>query len=477
MSEQALSDLDMDTYAKLFEGVLFPAWEGLARRRPTPELWRFVERTQWLPADELAAMQMGSLRRLLFHAEAHVPYYRDLLKKEGLYAGDIRTLDDFARLPPLRRADAQGAGMGRVSEVPPFPSIDKASSGTSGTPLSFRYDERSEHWRQALKLRGYGWAGHRPGAKTLHYWGVLPAREPPSLGKRTKVSVERLLKRDRFINCATRSEADLDHAIDVIRAWKPDVIICYSLAGGDLARHIDALGARDWPDIHVICAGEPLFPEDRHAMHRAFGPHVFDTYGCREVMLIGAECDQHSGLHLSTENVVVEIVVREGNTTRPARPGETGEVLLTDLHNFSMPFIRYANGDLAVAGPTERCACGRGLPRMAAVDGRVTDTLRDARGARVGGMVFITTVATVGHRLRMWQGVQHKDGSVTFRFVPGEGFNDAVEAHLQRSLYPYFGGFPVKMERVADIPVGPNGKRRPVVVERGGSPESQRATR
>ena len=456
----------MDPYARLFEGVLFPAWETVVRRRPTPSLWRFVEKTQWLPPSELAALQLGALRRLLVHAEAHVPHYRDLLRREGLRARDILTLEDFARVPVLRREDAQLAGTRRQSETAPFPTIGKASSGTSGTPLSFAYDHRSEHWRHALKLRGYAWAGHRPGKRTLHYWGVLPMREPPTFARRAKVAVERALRRETFINCAMRSEADLDRTVEIIRRERPEVIICYSLAGGDLARHVLSRGARDWPDIHVICAGEPLLPDDRVALEGAFGPHVFNTYGCREVMLIGAECELHQGLHMSVENVIVEVVVREGGTSRPALPGETGEVLLTDLHNFSMPFIRYANGDLAVAGPTEPCPCGRGLPRLAAVDGRITDTLRDARGGPVGGMVFITTVATVGHRLKMWQGVQHTDGSVTFRFVPGEGFDDSVEAHLQRSLLPYFGGLPVTMERVKEIPLGPNGKRRPVVVEK-----------
>lgn len=455
-----------DAYGQFFERVMFPAWEGVVRRRPVPALWSLLEQTQWLERATLEAMQGRALRRLIDHAITNVPYYREALGKAGVRAGDVRGLADLARLPVLTRELARSADDARRSLGPERAVIEKASSGTSGDPLSFAYDEGSEHWRQAVKLRGYAWAGHRPGTRTFHYWGVLPPRQAPTIARRGKVAVERLLRRDVYVDCARRGEAELDRALDALRRCEPQAMICYAFAGGDLARQALARGVRLPGEMSVICSGEPLFPDDREAIARAFGPRVFDTYGCREVMLVAAECERHDGLHVSMENVVCEVAVRERDGYRPARPGEVGEVLVTDLHNFGMPFVRYANGDLAVAGPDEPCACGRGLARLAAVEGRVTETLRDADGARVGGMVFITTLATVGDRVRSWQGVQHGDGSITLRFVPGEGFDDSVAAHLERSLLPYFGGLPVRVQRVASLPVEPSGKRRPVVVER-----------
>src|SRR5581483_3500329 len=162
------------------------------------------------------------------------------------------------------------------------------------------------------------------------------------------------------------------------------VLLCYTQAGADLARFINDRGLRDWDTIPVICGAERLYPVDREALVQAFGPAVFETYGCREVMLIGSECERHDGLHLSAENLIVEVIV-DG---RPARPGETGEVVITDLHNLGMPFIRYANGDLATAMDDSACACGRSLPRIGSIEGRVTETLRDAEGGRVSGLVF-----------------------------------------------------------------------------------------
>jgi phenylacetate-CoA ligase len=343
----------MDSYGELFRRVLFPTWENQVRHRPTVALWERVERSQWLGTPALRAQQLESLRELLAHASQHVPHYRDSFRSAGFQPGDLRVLEDLTRLPVLTRDIARDAGERRISTAPPFPTIRKNSSGTTGKPLSFAYDPRSEHWRQAIKLRGYGWAGCFPGTRTFHYWGVLPQPDPVPRSREWKIAVERKLRREIYVDCGRRSEADLSAAVRTFAAHRPTVMVCYSLAGGDLARYVLDQRLRTWPDVNVIAAGEPLHDRDREAMQRAFGP-VYNTYGCREVMLIGTECDHHQGLHVSMENLVIEIVVTDGDgESRPARPGETGEVLITDLHNFGMPFIRYRNGDLATASTDE----------------------------------------------------------------------------------------------------------------------------
>jgi len=121
-------------------------------------------------------------------------------------------------------------------------------------------------------------------------------------------------------------------------------------------------------------------PGDRSVLTGAFGPAVFETYGSRETMLMAAECEAHDGMHIQEENVLVEIL-RSG---RAVRPGETGDVVITDLHNLGMPMIRYVNGDIATMAEDEACTCGRTLARIARVDGRRADTLTDLDGNAVG---------------------------------------------------------------------------------------------
>jgi phenylacetate-CoA ligase len=451
-------------YGKAVERMLYPMWEGVLRGRPTLDIHDALLRSQWRSADELAAERLGALRRLLAHAATNVPFYRERFAPAGLAPEDIRSLDDLSRLPILTRDQAIDAGDTRAATAPPLADIRKSTGGTTGQPLKFGYDASSEYWRQAVKMRGWGWAGYTVGARVLYYWAVGAT---PPFSTRMKVGLDRLLKRERYVDCTQRSDADLDAAAAMIARLRPDVLVTFTQAGAELARHILARGLRRWDTIPVLSCAERLYPDDRIVLDAAFGPAVFETYGCREVMLIATECEAHAGLHVSAENLIVELVVREDGRERPARPGEAGEVVLTDLHNFGMPFIRYANGDLAVAAEDAPCPCGRSLPRIASVEGRVAETLRDSRGARVSGLAFNVLFTPLADRVRQFQAVQHRDGSVTLKIVPqGRPLERPELDDIQRRCAARLPGLVIKTEVVPEIPLTSGGKRRVVVVER-----------
>jgi phenylacetate-CoA ligase len=176
---------------------------------------------------------------------------------------------------------------------------------------------------------------------------------------------------------------------------------------------------------------------------------------------MAAECDAHEGMHVSQENLVLEIA-RDG---RGAAPGESGEVLVTDLHNFGMPFIRYVNGDVATLAPEGRCACGRWLRKLAHVDGRRVDTLRDAKGHPVPGMLFISLLQSETQMLRAYQVVQGRGGAIELKVVRGRDWDTARFEVVARRLEGYFGGLPFAVTFCEEIPASASGKRRPIVVE------------
>jgi phenylacetate-CoA ligase len=456
----------IDLYGAVYRRALLPWWEHVLRGRSTLEHWRTLEASQWRSPAEILAMQAGALERLVAHAYAYVPFYRCRMDAAGVRPAEIRTPLDLQKLPVLTRAEAAEAGRTRASTAPPLVEIEKATSGSTGRPLAFGYDRGSESWRQAIKWRGYGWAGYRPGDRSLHYWGRL-IWPPPPLAKRVKMELDHLLRREHYVACTLRGEPELERVVELIRRKRPSVLVCYAQAGADLARFIVERRLRDWDTIPVICGAERLLDADRAALSTAFGPAVFETYGARETMLIAAECEVHQGLHVAAENIICELVVEAGGQTRPARPGEVGQVVLTDLHNFGMPFLRYANGDLAIAGPEERCACGRGLPRLAAVDGRTTETLRNGAGARVSSLIFnVIFAGSLGQSVRQFQAVQHRDGAITLKLVPAGHLDGTAREHIVRNVERYLTGVDVRMEVVDEIPVSETGKRQVVVVER-----------
>lgn len=454
-----------DLYSLVFQRLLYPGWESGFRKRPTLDHLQRLERTQWCTWDEIRALQCAELRKLLRHSRAHVPYYRRCFAEAGVRPDDIRDIDDLPKLPLLSRDEASASFDQRKSTAEPRPVIRKMTSGSTGFPLSFAYDRGSEYWRQAVKLRGYSWAGNRPGDKTLHFWGSIGAIHGTPLKAKAKSTLDHLFRREHYIDCSDHSERALAEVVARIRELSPSTIVCYAQAGAALARHVVENKSRDWDDITIISAAERLFPADREVMTRAFGPRVFETYGSREVMLIAAECSAHDGLHLSAENLIVELIVREDGAERPARPGEVGEVVLTDLHNYGAPFIRYVTGDLAVRLPDGQCACGRWLPRLKEIEGRAADTLRDAAGRPIGGLFFVVMFSVLAHKVRAFQVVQRRDRSIDLKIVPGSEFEDSLLALIRRSCAKAIPDVPLRTEIVSEIPVGPGGKHRIVVVE------------
>lgn len=445
----------MDLYGRLLSKVLYPGWERL-RGRSTMDLLAYLRETETASPSDMEALQSGLLRRVVRHAYRHTEHYRSVMDAAGLSPEDIRSPADLAKLPLLEKTAARATGETRTSAAPPYAEVVKTTSGTTGTPMIVKYNAESRVWRDATRWRGYGWAGYEPGMKAFHWWGVLAT--PPTGWKKYKVELDHLLRRDHYMDCSPRDDEHLQRAVETIRRLQPEVMLAYAQGAAALARHVQRTYGRSWNDFPTITGAERLWPHDREVMQQAFGPDVYETYGCREVMLIGSECSAHDGLHLSMETMIVELVVRERDgTTRPARPGETGEVVITDLHNLAQPLIRYVGGDSAVAhahGP---------------IEGRVTDTLRDGKGNPVNGLLFSILFVSVVEHAKQFQIFQKKTGELSLRIVPaapGGKMPPEAEQLSYGFMKKYLPGVPVSIDYVDDIPVGAAGKRHIVVVEK-----------
>lgn len=453
-----------DAYGAVLGRVLYPAWERL-RGRPTFQLLHQLQRSERASLDELTALRTGYLRRVVRHAYQHTAFYRAAFDAVGLAPGDVETLEDLTKVPLLERAVAQTSVEGRTAAWPEV-AVRKTTSGSTGQPLEVRFSAESRHWRDAIRLRGFAWGGYRLGHKTMHLWGV--GAVPPSRFQQAKIEVDRFLRRDVYASCMVRSNEVLAGMVELIRTEHPNVLAGYAQALADLARYINREGLRTWDTIPVIYGAERLWEHDRQDLAQAFGPAVFETYGCREFMLMGMECEAHDGLHEQAENLIVELLVRNNDgTVRAAKPGEQGEVAVTDLHNLACPFIRYLTGDLAVARAQTPCACGRTLPKFGAVEGRVTDTMRDADGNPVEGILFNILFLNMAKHTRQFQAVQRADGSLVLRVVPtSEGrLPIEVETLIREFVGTHLRGIPLCIEIVKEIPLTSAGKLRRVVVE------------
>ncbi len=142
-------------------------------------------------------------------------------------------------------------------------------------------------------------------------------------------------------------------------------------------------------------------------------------------------------------------------------------MVVTDLHNLAMPFIRYATGDLARAADGAPCPCGRGLPRIASVEGRSADTLSDGDGRKVSGIALVTIFVDLAPAVRQYQVVQRRDRSLVVRVVPTPAFDATARERILGHCADYLPGVPVTIEMVEAIEPSATGKRRFIVVEGG----------
>jgi phenylacetate-CoA ligase len=451
---------DSDLYAWAYEKVRHGAWERYVRHRPIPRYVSYLEKTQWLSTGELETLQLQSLKDLLSYAKTHVPYYRELFAKIGFDARDVRKREDIAGIPILTKDIIRERYKDFVAPEHEATNVKKSTSGSTGLPLNFEHSLDSNAWREAIKLRGYRWAGYRLGGPTLHYWGQVGKLQGI---KGAKIRLDRAFRRDIFIDSMRSDETSMMRSVELLRKTRPTSIVCYTQSCALWARFILDRNLRDWPDIPVICGAEAVLPQDRAVLEKAFGPRVSETYGSREVMLMASECSAHKGMHLTEENLLLEIT-RDG---KPLPAGESGDILVTDLHNYGFPFIRYINGDIAALAEDGPCACGRGLRRLKGVDGRRADTLHDKDGKPIPGLVFhVLFTGTAKDAFAQFQTIQKKDGTVLVKVVRGPAWSDEAVKTMRAKVEDYMRGLPVVIEECADIPPMPNGKRKTIIVEK-----------
>jgi phenylacetate-CoA ligase len=378
-----------------------------------------LRQTQWLTSAAIRGMQEARLRALIKHAYRHVSYYRDRFDRLGIDPNEIRHLEDLPRLPVLTKTiirnnlhfDLLSDAHDKLQMLP------MTTSGAAGEPLTTYADKTQLEMRWATAERNREWTGYTFGDPTLQVRAV-PAS--PTRMQRARDWLDALLSRRTILPMIEITQARVREALNLVQRQQP------ALIEGD-AEILQALadGAREANQtLHVGAvrsSGQQLAPERRAAIERAFATSVFDEYATAELGTVAHECEQHRGHHVNAESYIVEIVC-DG---RPARPGETGEVLVTDLTNLSVPLIRYAIGDRATAVAQE-CACGRGLPLIGAIEGRQPAMITGSSGTMVASSFFAEVLKDYGHLIRQYRVVQEQPGSAEFYVVPGRRFSEPL---------------------------------------------------
>ncbi|WP_437326533.1 phenylacetate--CoA ligase family protein [Sorangium sp. So ce381] len=437
--------------------MLFPFYETKLRGRATLAYLGELERSQWRPERELRELNWRKMLAALRFAEQSVPFYRRRFAEYGVRVKDVHAPEDLARFPVLTKADLRAHGSELIADGWRGKLFRSGTGGSTGEPARFFYDHTTYECRSAAALRSDAWAGGRIGDKELYIWGI-PTLEPR--WKKAKRTLHEALIRKKTVSAWNLAEERLAGVVDEIRRYQPNLVVGYTSPLYYTARYALETGHRLPTPRGIIATAERLFPHQREVIERAFQAPVYDRYGCREMMLIGAECERHEGKHLNIENVFLE-VVRGG---RHARPGEPGEVILSDLVCRSMPLIRYKNEDVVVAAD-KPCSCGRGLPLLASVEGRVLDMIVGTDGQLLSS-VFFPYFFKDNPTVERYQVHQDKTRAITIKIIPGEGYGPETSQAIERDLRRFLGErADIRVQLVSDIPVTSGGKFRFTMTE------------
>lgn len=446
----------VDLHQRFIQRILDPLDLWRIGEAATSKYFREFQQSQFLPLQEIQALQLQRYQALLTHAHEHCPYYRERLAAAGMGPSDLRSLEDVQRIPILEKKQIQQHRDAMVSKQTPTANLlPNQTGGSTGTPISFFLDIERKCSREAAARRHDVWAGWNYGDKIAFVWGAAPDFRPDGLKTRLR---NLLIDRSISLNTGAVTTSEMRDFHTKFEQFRPKIILAYAKSLTLVTKYFISSGLKlKHRPQGIVTSAEVLSDSDRELLEDYYQCKVFNRYGCREVSVIASECDQHDGLHVMAEGLYVEIV--KGNSL--AEPGEAGSVVVTDLLNYAMPLIRYRIGDVASMNFAP-CTCGRELPRLNEVEGRVTDFLVADDGRLVSGVFLATYVLAQRPSLGQVQILQKRQKQVRFRFT-GVGQSETELAadieFLRASTAQHLGaGTELEYEVVESIPNEKSGK-------------------
>ena len=432
---------------------LFEPLQMIRSGSPRVRYWKELEGSQRLSEEELRKIQWQRLKSILSYAYENNPFYRDRFESAGLKPSRINIPEDMARLPILTKREIREAGTGMLSNG--FSSdrlLRFKTGGSTGVPLEIYVTEECSEHRNACARRHDRWTGWEVGEPVGALWGN------PKLPRDIKSYLRNwMLDPTIYLDTMAMSVQSVSRFAEKWKKAGPTLLFGHAHSLFLFANYIEEIGIRHVRPRAILSTSMMLLPHERKCIERIFGVRVFDRYGCEEVSLIASECERHEGMHLNIEHLYVEFL---GEGGIPVEAGNPGKIVVTDLMNLAMPFLRYSVEDVGV--PTERkCSCGRGLPLMEKVVGRSADFLIRKDGTRIAGISLIENTLTRIPGFAQMQIIQESMSEIRIDVVPAPQYMEESGNLLRQYMKDLFGpDISVVLKFVKNISSEPSGKYR-----------------
>ncbi len=420
----------------------------------------FLKKTQHWKQIDLESYQFEKFLSLLHHSVKNVPYYRSLFKENSLSIADIKNPVDIYKIPVLTKETARKNVNGlRAENIDLKKTVSGITGGTTGPPLKILRDTQDLSFTWGAFYRWYSWMGIKPGDRITKIWGT-PTVLANTLSKRIHSSLKNFYYNRQHINSFQLNEHSLINVVERINKFKPDLIRGYLSALIQVGEFIQDNNIEIHGPKAISSTTETLFPAIKSFLKNAFRTEIYDQYGCGECNSIAFDNNDGNGLYIALEHVYLEIL---GNDQLNLESGD-GRIIITNLDNYLMPFIRYENGDIANFG-SKKYPSDINLPVLEKISGRIADTIILKDGSKVHG-VFFTDILNDLYDKRIedfnrFQVYQKEPGKIEFRIEVKQSVDSELIAKLHDGLVQFFED--VAITSYHELPKDKSGKFRYII--------------
>jgi len=443
--------------ASFVKRILLPLHDW-ATDRPTLARLAQLERSQWWTIERLRDLQVRKLRRLLTHAWNHCPFYRRQLAECEFHPADVTDVSYLTRLPLLDKQQIRDHRHELRWVNVPGGLRPYNTGGSTGRPLLFDFDLGRQAYDQAARMRTHRWFGADVGEKEVYLWG-----SPVEFTRQDRLkNLRDRLTNQLLLSAFNMSASQMDSYLDRIEAYNPRSLFGYPSSISLLCEHALRRGRKPHqPNLRIVfVTGEKLHDHQRQSIERTFHVPVADGYGSREGGFIAHECPAGS-MHITSENIILEILGADG---APVPIGQLGEIVITHLDTYGMPFIRYRTGDMGRLSEGT-CPCGRGLERMRVVEGRQTDMLIASDDTIMHALSLIYVLRSV-ESVRQFRIHQRPNRDLIISIVGDSTLSSDVCDGIERDIRKQIGpGIGIEIVLTDSIEPTASGKHRYVVSE------------
>lgn len=391
-------------------------------------VWKYLKQyqeQQWQSKDSLMQYQIVSLKRLLHHAADTVPYYQHVFFDGNIDINKIDNLEQLKQIPILTKSDVV-SNADELRSTKHFTFIsNKTTGGSTGQAVSISKNADALARERAATWRAYMWAGVSIGDIQARFWGV-----PLSQKRKFFYKVVDYISNRSRLSAFNINNKSLDAYYQKLIRLQPAYLYGYVSMIVDFATFIIDNNYKPIPSLKcVITTSEILNQHSRNIIETAFNTKVFNEYGCGEVGSIAHECE-YGNMHIMSENVIVEI----DHTNSP--DDSSGRIIITDLHNYAMPLIRYDVGDFATLS-TDACECGRNLPVIKKIHGRAYDVIKAPDGIKYHPEVIMYIFEDLKSKnvgIKQFQVIQKEIDLLEITIIKDNHYNQSTETVLTQSI-------------------------------------------